>query len=333
MDKPMREKVNTSARQISSWFVLIHTTVYMFLYYGNSPTSGEYSHYLNIPYSMVGLLKAATPIAAFFATFAYSWIMGKKYIWSYIISWASLTIGALLYYLARTFDSVIMIIIGRMLIGCGGGRVITRSYFATQVPYKEMAVWSSLLVASTSLSLTCAPGISSVLEYIPSFSILGAHTEKFNIFSLMTFFICLVLGSLFFVFFLDMSPPSDIIVAFPSKNDPNEEEIEPRRILRDYSFEYSEVDCMEIPPNNEEKMKDEEEVDKNFDGIKSLNKAKMVYEYFQIVFVIAFFTINKSVQEGVVAESAQMMKTFYAWDSQSVGYLMLLFTPISRSSF
>ena len=52
-------------------------------------------------------------------------------------------------------------------------------------------------------------------------------------------------------------------------------------------------------------------------------------EYFPTYFIVLFFTFNKIVQEAVIAEMAQNMKTYYSWDGQSVGFLMLAFTPIS----
>lgn len=153
---------------ITPWLVLFHTSLYMIIYYGNSPTSADYSDALDVPDNILGLLKAITPLAAFVSTFMYNAILGRTYTIAYIVSFFFLTFGCLSYFLAKTFESVALIMLGRTMIGLGGGRVITRMYYAVSVPESQREFWASLLVASTALSITFGPGLSSMLEYVPA---------------------------------------------------------------------------------------------------------------------------------------------------------------------
>lgn len=177
----------------------------MFIYYGNSPTSGDYSNALNIDQNLLGIIKAITPLVGFFSTFLYNAIIGTSYTIPYIVSFGSLSLGGFCYFIAKSFDSVLLLVLGRTFIGLGAGRVITRRYFAADVPVKDRKYWGSLLTASTALSITVGPGLSSFAEFIPSQDIAGIQIETYNVFSLL-FFICMVLlWAVFHFLFLDAS--------------------------------------------------------------------------------------------------------------------------------
>lgn len=250
------------------------------------------------------------------------------------MSWSCLIFGAFAYYAALTIDSVPLLVLGRILFGWGGGKVITRAYFATQVTPKEKHMWSGILVASIAFSITGGPGISSFLEFIEPSDIWVFRTEKYNLFAGIFSFVALFFAIVFFIFFKDKDTDNTgIVVPFPdvninAKENMLEEPKEPRKILKDYSFDYSTVDCMENPQNQEIGH-----IDKNFDGIKLLYKTSSIKEYFPVYFVTLFFTFNKAIQDAIITEVSYTMKEFYNWTSQDIGFLLLAYTPISRPLF
>lgn len=73
-----RTKKNNLRKNITNWLVIIHTTVYMLIYYGTSPTSGSYSKALDFPDILTGIVKAATPFAAFISTFFYNFMIDNN---------------------------------------------------------------------------------------------------------------------------------------------------------------------------------------------------------------------------------------------------------------
>lgn len=290
-------------KKISPWLVLIHTHLFMTIYYGNAPTSGNYSKALKIEDSLLGIIKAITPIVGFLSTFVYNAIIGDYYTIPYIFSFGCLSIGGSSYFLAKSFDSVALIIIGRTFIGLGAGRVITRKYYSVEVDFKDRKFWGSLLTASTALSITLGPGLSSLAEFIPSQDFQGIEVHNYNVFSLI-FTICMVtLWGIFHLLFEDGSNESRLRNLFvPSSSPPKgdkkvkerneekyieEESLKPAREI--LYFDYSMVDCMELPSSNRPSPMSLEK------GIKILARSDFVKEYFPIYFIAIFFTYNKSV--------------------------------------
>lgn len=188
--------------------MLIHTFMYLTIYYGNSPTSAAYSEALDIPSNILGLLKAITPLAAFISTFFYGFLLDGTYTKSYIISFFLLTFGCLCYFLALTTNSVILIVLGRIGIGFGGARVITRKYLSIAVTPESREFWGSALVAATALSITGGPGVSSFLEYLPSLDFLFLDIRKYNILSLVFFVAFCIVWALFHIIFKDSEKKS-----------------------------------------------------------------------------------------------------------------------------
>ena len=218
-------------KTVTNWLVILHTCVYMLIYYGTSPTSSAYSKALDFPDVLTGIVKAATPAAAFVSTFFYNFTLGKKYLPAYIISWICLIVGSFFYYAALTVHSVPLLVAGRILFGWGGGKVITRAYFATEINPKNKALWSGILVASIAFSLTGGPGISAFFEFIPDFDILFLKTRTYNFFAGVFTLIALISSIIFFVLFQDKkSDDNKIVVPFPVIGKEGEE-AEPRKIL------------------------------------------------------------------------------------------------------
>lgn len=45
-----------------------------------------------------------------------------------------------------------------------------------------------------------------------------------------------------------------------------------------------------------------EHIDKNFNGVKLLEKTHRINEYFPVYFITIFFTFNKAVQDAIITE-------------------------------
>ena len=175
----------------------------MFIYYGNSPTSGEYSEALELADSLTGILKALTPLAGFVSTFFYNALMIYGYHVSYALSFSCINLGLLLYFFSKTIGTWVTLAIGRLLLGFGGGRVITRKYLASETLPSERKFWASLMVASTALSITVGPGISSLMEFVGNFDVVFVEIRTYNVFSLGFLILGLTIWATFLIIFTE----------------------------------------------------------------------------------------------------------------------------------
>lgn len=321
--------------EFSAWLVIIHTMVYLLYYYGNSPTAGDYAAALEFPTVLSGIVQAATPLAAFLSTFHYGAILSKNYRGAYIISFVCMVLGNLLYYLAKTFKSISALVIARILLGYSGGRVITRGFVGTKINPKFRSLWSSYLVAFSSLSITLGPGISSFLEYIPSFKFLGTDFRTYNAFS----FVFSIISILYFIFF--MIAFEDIPESRPKEEKKKTKVLETdtarssdKKLTESYlESEFSEKSFKSFTYSAVDDLKDEEGKNRLNDnkGIQIFNNTRIVKQYFPIYFLTLYFTINKMIQEAIITEIPQTTKEFYGYGSQEAGFLVLSFTPLTLS--
>lgn len=112
------------------------------------------------------------------------------------MSLSLLIVGNLFYYLTETVKvninnsaGLIFLIIGRICIGVGGMRLVTRKFMAINIEVWAQSKYSAMLVAATALGMTIGPGFSSFTEFIPEGTIIGTQVRKHNVFSLILFFI------------------------------------------------------------------------------------------------------------------------------------------------
>lgn len=82
----VKKQESASYNDFSAWLVIIHTMIYMLIYYGNAPTAPSYSKALEFPESLTGVVQAATPLAAFISTFHYSNVISTSYKGGYAVS-------------------------------------------------------------------------------------------------------------------------------------------------------------------------------------------------------------------------------------------------------
>lgn len=337
-----KKKEQASYNDYSAWLVIFHTMLYMLTYYGNAPTSSTYSKALKLPEALTGILQAATPAAGFLSGFHYSTIIAKSYRGGYIISFSCMIFSNALYYLAKTWDSIPLIVAGRLLLGYSGARVMTRNFVGTKIKLKYRPLWSSYLVAFTAISITVGPGISSVLAFIPETVIIGTQFKVYNEFVFFFFFVSIAYCIIFFLGFTDMpgSPSNNqktkyrkkIVVKKKDKNEKKDDEMEALEVGSQFtkkelqSFHFSEIDFIE--PQNQKAKKVS---DKSFHGLKALKNTEIVKEYFPVYFTLVIFTLIKMMQESIITEIPLTVKNLYGYTAQEAGFLICAFTPLTLS--
>lgn len=261
---------------IDLWLVLIHTYLFMGAYYGMMLTSSEQAVALGLSKGTTGVLNAFTPIGAGISCFQYNWHTTVGYHNGYIVSWALIITGTLLISLAQSFDSVIVLTLGRQLFGYGGARTLTRKFVAQMVTTNHRAFWSAMLVCQTCCATCTGPGFNSMLSYMPSGKIGPFIFESYNILVWICFPVYILYTILFFCLFSDQGMKDLLIKKAEDKKikemnypKPNVKLIKKRRQTLHVDAPMIVTNCPEILPdeNLEEKVEKENSFSKVSDDM------------------------------------------------------------------
>ena len=352
--RPMAESACYNDRD--AWMVIVHTMGFMLIYYGNVTTAYTYAGKIGFPKALKSIVAAATPFASFISTFHYAAWIKKKYTSSYWVSLITLSLGCFAYFIALTVDFPMLLLVGRILFGYGGGRVITKTFVTYIIKPKFKSLWSSYLVCMTALAITGGPGVSSLLEYLGSGSIFGIKYETYNIYSGVLTLILLAFSIFMLATFEDIpasrggrlhkkkkskkknkpTPPQSIAnqvqpalfrrtsTLVQLKREADEESSDDHN-SNIQSFEYSDVDVIEH--SQSEEIKDLE--DPQFKGLNIMRKTTVIKQYFPLYFLFCIFTICKMTQEACIVEVPYLLQEYHKWTTQQIGFAIAVYTPFT----
>lgn len=141
-----------------------------FLYLANqyivAPSSAEYAMKLGMSSSMSGIIIGLTPAAALVSSWLYSMWSNHSFTQPLLFSIACGILGNLLYGMALQCDSAVLVLVGRLLTGFGGPRVVSRRYIADHVALEDRLLASSQFVTAGALGLACGPLFASLVEVL-----------------------------------------------------------------------------------------------------------------------------------------------------------------------
>ncbi|RHY22452.1 hypothetical protein DYB32_009497 [Aphanomyces invadans] len=168
---------------ISRFLNMFSTFLYMTNYYIVAPTSGEYATLLGYLRHIVvggclkrccrgtaalsGIIVGMTPVASMLSAVLYSWWANKSFRHPLLFSSVCLVLGNFLYAIALSYNSITMVLIGRVLNGLGGARSINRRYIADNYSREERTGASAQFVTYSALGMSAGPAMAAVLNYIP----------------------------------------------------------------------------------------------------------------------------------------------------------------------
>lgn len=107
---------------------LLITFLYLANQYVVAPTSGEYARLLGMSSALSGLIIGLTPAAALLSSLLYSMWSNYSFKDPIICCIVCAFVGNVFYGMALQWDAPWMILVGRLLTGFGGPRVISRRY-------------------------------------------------------------------------------------------------------------------------------------------------------------------------------------------------------------
>ncbi len=323
------------------WLVLLHTTLYFVNFYGFAMTAGSYTKSINIDEGISGILQAATPIAALLGGFLFNYITRHNtYLWQYYFALSLLITGNLLYYLAETakastIGAVILLLLGRMLFGIGGSRLMTRKFLAINVQVWAQSKYSAIFVMVSSLGQTCGPGLSSILIYVPPRWIGPTYLAEFNILAFVFIFIWTFIFLIFVIFFKGSDK---------KESAKNLEDIEKEELLYNQENYFLEENELRNISKHSKKLDSYKNQSFKISALPRIHENKITTSktnsfskkfvpffkaYFPnsiTVFSLFCFMIIKMIQEAFFTELPKIAKHYYNQSNQYVGWYFLLST-------
>jgi len=153
-------------RRYSSYLNLANSFLYMVSYYLVAPTSSAYARRLGLHEAMSGTIIGATAVAALASTVLYSWWTSHSYKAALVFSSLCCLFGNLIYAAGLPFDSLTLVLVGRLLNGFGSARAINRRYIADAFSQAERTAASAHFVASGAAGMSVGPGLAAVMPLL-----------------------------------------------------------------------------------------------------------------------------------------------------------------------
>ncbi|KAL8112402.1 SPX domain-containing membrane protein At4g22990-like [Apium graveolens] len=143
---------------------LANTFLYMVNTYIIVPTADDYSMSLGAAPTVCGIVIGAMAVAQVFSSVYFSAWSNKSYFRPLVFSSIVLFVGNVMYALAYDFNSIAVLILGRLCCGFGSARAVNRRYISDCVPLKIRMQASAGFVSASALGMACGPALAGLLQ-------------------------------------------------------------------------------------------------------------------------------------------------------------------------
>lgn len=149
---------------ISLLLNLVNTFLYMVNTYIIVPTADDYSMSLGAAATVCGIVIGSMAVAQVFSSVYFSAWSNKSYFRPLVFSSIVLFIGNAMYALAYDFNSIAVLLLGRVFCGLGSARAVNRRYISDCVPLKIRMQASAGFVSASALGMACGPALAGLLQ-------------------------------------------------------------------------------------------------------------------------------------------------------------------------
>ncbi|KMT12168.1 hypothetical protein BVRB_5g101160 [Beta vulgaris subsp. vulgaris] len=162
---PTEEQIDDKRYNFMSLILnLANTFLYMVNTYIIVPTADDYSLSLGAAATVCGIIIGAMAVAQVFSSVYFSAWSNRSYIRPLIFSSIVLFVGNVMYALAYDFNSIWILLIGRLFCGLGSSRAVNRRYISDCVPLKIRMQASAGFVSASALGMACGPALAGLLQ-------------------------------------------------------------------------------------------------------------------------------------------------------------------------
>ena len=155
----------TNAQRVSAQLNLISTFLYMTNYYIVAPTCGQYATRVGSSDGMAGIVIGMTPNAALLATVLYAWWSNHTYKSALIFAVLCSLVGNIFYAMALSYNSIYLVMLGRVLNGFGSARSINRRFIADTFSKRDRTAASAAFVTAAALGMSCGKSFECIYVF------------------------------------------------------------------------------------------------------------------------------------------------------------------------
>lgn len=263
---------------------LMHTFLYMLIYSNCQSTNSEYLQKIETDGIYSGLMMGLTPLAAILSSITLSKWSNYSYKQPMIVSVIFFIIGSFLYASAYNFKSIIMIALGRFLIGLGSGRSVNRRYLIQFIPKTLITKFSFYYVLAGGVGYACGPLCSFIFIYLETYDNVFDFFS-FNIYTYPGWFGLIISLLMLILIFIGYSEPikHDFNIFEPDECPKNILTSEEKTMINEIDDKLKEI-------NKENNFSDTNLVQYNIENIKIKQRTgfSYIYKCFLIMFSILF---------------------------------------------
>nr|GEW59502.1 SPX domain-containing membrane protein At4g22990-like isoform X1 [Tanacetum cinerariifolium] len=162
---PLEEHANDQRYHFMSLLLnLANTFLYMVNTYIIVPTADDYSTSLGAAATVCGIVIGAMAVAQIFSSVYFSAWSNRSYFRPLIFSSIVLFVGNVMYAMAYDFNSIAVLLLGRLFCGLGSARAVNRRYISDCVPLKIRMQASAGFVSASALGMACGPALAGLLQ-------------------------------------------------------------------------------------------------------------------------------------------------------------------------
>ncbi|CAN6205287.1 unnamed protein product [Urochloa humidicola] len=143
---------------------LVNTFLYMVNTYIIVPTADDYATSLGAAATVCGVIIGSMAVAQIFSSVYFSAWSNRSYFRPLLFSSVMLLLGNVLYALAYDLNSLVILLVGRLLCGLGSARAVNRRYISDCVPPRIRMQASAAFVSASALGMACGPALAGVLQ-------------------------------------------------------------------------------------------------------------------------------------------------------------------------
>ncbi|OEL15966.1 SPX domain-containing membrane protein, partial [Dichanthelium oligosanthes] len=143
---------------------LVNTFLYMVNTYIIVPTADDYATSLGAAATVCGVIIGSMAVAQIFSSVYFSAWSNRSYFRPLLFSSIVLLLGNVMYALAYDLDSLVILLVGRLLCGLGSARAVNRRYISDCVPPRIRMQASAAFVSASALGMACGPAVAGLLQ-------------------------------------------------------------------------------------------------------------------------------------------------------------------------